>query len=726
MKNNISNEQFMEWVEQYLDDTIPPETAKQLLDVLQNDSERMEQFCSQLQMEQLLKKQATDSIAETVLKKIQERSEAKIIRPRNWNRVILRAAAGLTIVLGIGFALKYSTPVEKENEEKASSEQVNSSSPVLVERPKMNLRKLQVPTDIKKTSAPKIRRQIVVHQQTAADSSAQVEEAIQTLDQSIVAAPSPAVDPSTASSGLGFHMGEMDLFGCSGSAPATRANISMPEVVGVRGGMGAATTLGSEAYAEIEENGWKSTVDTPLSTFSIDVDTASYANVRRFLSSGQLPPADAVRIEEMINYFEYSYAAPTDSTPFSTAMAATACPWDPTHQLLRVGLQGRRPDEGEDKPSNLVFLLDVSGSMSSADKLPLLKKGFEMMIKELDRNDRVAIVAYAGASGLVLNSTPADRKDTILNALNRLSSGGSTAGGAGIELAYRVAADHYIKGGINRVILATDGDFNVGISNLNDLQKLIERKRDTGVFLSVLGFGTGNLKDSTMELLADKGNGNYSYIDSEREANKVLVQQLSANMETIAKDVKIQIEFNPAVIRSYRLIGYENRVMAAQDFADDKKDAGEIGAGHQVTALYELITTDAPAAQDGVPLKYAPATDRQYTAQDEMLTLKLRYKEPEGSTSKLLSFPLKAGEVSKSMDESFRWAAAVAAFGQYLRESPYVSRYSIDEIMELAQSAVVEDSKGYRSEFIGLIRQLKELENRSGDGSEYPQWQYRN
>ena len=586
MKNNISNEQFMEWVEQYLNDTIPPETAKQLLEILQADPERLDQFCSQLQMEQLLKKQPGDSIAETVMKQIQAKPESKVIRPRNWNRIILRAAAGLTIVLGIGFALKYSQPRVIERKEVTFGADEESAPPP-VERPKMTLKK-------EKAQKPP-----------------------STGSGTPTAKPNPSVDDSFSAGVEAYKNGDYDAASASfestlakdpynkkamnylSKTTAKKSALEQRKIEAVReSGMtriaeawspcfGDALSVESapeptaEAYASIEENGWKQTAATPLSTFSIDVDTASYANVRRFLNNGQLPPADAVRIEEMINYFEYSYASPTDETPFSTAMAATACPWNPAHKLLRVGLQGRIPDAESDQPVNLVFLLDVSGSMNSADKLPLLKKGFSMLVNSLGKNDRVAIVAYAGASGLVLDSTPASDKETILNAMNRLSAGGSTAGGAGIELAYRVAADHFIKGGINRVILATDGDFNVGTSDLNGLQKLIEKKRETGVFLSVLGFGTGNLKDSTMELLADKGNGNYSYIDSEREAEKVLVKQLKANLVTIAKDVKIQIEFNSAIVRSYRLIGYENRVMAAQDFADDKKDAGEIGAGHQ-------------------------------------------------------------------------------------------------------------------------------------------------
>ncbi len=727
MKNNVSNEQFMEWVEQYLNDTIQPEAARQLLHILQNDSDKLDQFCKQLQMEQLLRIQqqasATSPIAEAVLKRIKEKDSPKIIRPVRWNRILLRTAAVLAVVLGIGSVMKSSISQKiggavSEFEEGSQAMDQNASEPASVpvtERPKVKLRKPSVPVPINKSSAPKLRKQIVSAQPTSELVDEGINDALADMDNSTRAAPTVASTPTKSEVGF-MWLYAMDEFGANDSYDAYGRSAKIP----------APSDIRAEAYATVAENGWINTTGKPLSTFSIDVDTASYANVRRFLNNGQLPPTDAVRIEEMINYFEYNYAAPTGATPFSTAMALHSCPWNRDHKLLRVGLQGRRLNEESAKPSNLVFLLDVSGSMNSPDKLPLLKKGFTMMVNTLGAQDRVAIVVYAGSSGLVLDSTPASDKETIIRAMERLSAGGSTAGGAGIELAYRVAADHYIKGGINRVILATDGDFNVGTSNLEGLQKLIEQKRQTGVFLSVLGFGTGNLKDSKMELLADKGNGNYFYIDSEREADKVLVKQLTANMVTIAKDVKIQIEFNPAVVRSYRLIGYENRVMAAQDFADDRKDAGEIGAGHQVTALYELVLTDAPVTQDGVSLKYVQPTEKQYTGSDEMLTLKLRYKEPEGSVSKLLSFPLKAATPSESMDESFRWATSVAAFGQYLRQSEHLTHYALEEIQELAESAIGEDPYGYRREFIRLLQQAKQLEKRTPTESNYPQWQYRN
>jgi len=485
-----------------------------------------------------------------------------------------------------------------------------------------------------------------------------------------------------------------------------------------------------ESYARIEENKFLNPSENPLSTFSIDVDTASYSNMRRMLKNNQLPPADAIRIEEMINYFEYNYEGPGDEAPFSSAMALHPCPWNTAHQLLRVGLQGRKMDETNRKPSNLVFLLDVSGSMSTPDKLPLLKTGMTMLVNALSENDRVAIVVYAGSSGLVLDSTSAAEKRKIIQAMERLSAGGSTAGGAGIELAYKVCADNFIKGGVNRVILATDGDFNVGTSSHNGLQTLIEQKRSTGIFLSVLGFGTGNLQDSKMELLANKGNGNYFYIDSEREAEKVLVKQINATLETIAKDVKIQIEFNPEYIKSYRLIGYVNRKMAARDFDDDKKDAGEIGSGHQVTALYEIVPVGAPDSHEGIPLKYAKKDEKVAEPQSsEMLTLKLRYKAPDGDVSKLLTFPLAKDAVQRGVgDESFRWAAAVAAFGQLLRGSQYAGKFSINDVRDLAVGAKGEDPFGYRSEFIRLMERAAELKGNQPATNDkgYPLWQYRN
>jgi Ca-activated chloride channel family protein len=397
----------------------------------------------------------------------------------------------------------------------------------------------------------------------------------------------------------------------------------------------------SEAYDHVAENAFIAVADDPRSTFSIDVDTASYANVRRFIEDGTLPPADAVRIEEMINYFEYDYRSPAGGDPFSMTAEVGECPWNEAHKLVHVGLQGKAVDNRDVPAQNLVFLFDVSGSMNDPDKLPLLKRGFGLLVDNLRPQDKVSIVVYAGASGVVLEPTSAAHKGDILAALDRLEAGGSTNGGAGIHSAYAMAQKGFVQGGINRVILATDGDFNVGTTTEGDLVKLIEDKRTSGVFLSVLGFGTGNLKDATMEMLADKGNGNYAYIDSLAEARKVLVEEAGGTLVTIAKDVKLQVEWNPAEVASFRLVGYENRVLAHADFNDDTKDAGEIGAGHNVTAIYEIV----PAGSGKAPtkkvddLKYQGGGSLSAAADSgELMTLKVRYKEPEGGASKLLSF----------------------------------------------------------------------------------------
>jgi len=395
----------------------------------------------------------------------------------------------------------------------------------------------------------------------------------------------------------------------------------------------------TEQYDLIVETGFQSVTDHPLSTFSIDVDTAGYANVRRFLTRNQMPPKDAVRIEELINYFSYDYPEPQDETPFAVITELAACPWNKEHQLVHIGLKGRRIDTENMPASNLVFLLDVSGSMNSPDKLPLLKKGFKLLTEQLREKDRVAIAVYAGAAGLVLPSTPGNEKHTILKAIDNLQAGGSTAGAQGIKLAYRVALENFIENGNNRVILATDGDFNVGVSSDGELVRLIESKRKENIFLTVLGFGTGNLKDAKMEKLADKGNGNYAYIDNLLEAKKVLVKEMGGTLHTIAKDVKLQIEFNPAHVKAYRLIGYENRRLNKEDFNNDKKDAGELGAGHTVTALYELIPADSdevPATVD--PLKYQDSKIKPAALEsEELMTVKLRYKKPDENKSRLIT-----------------------------------------------------------------------------------------
>ena len=465
----------------------------------------------------------------------------------------------------------------------------------------------------------------------------------------------------------------------------------------------------TESYNAIEENGYKLTTTSPLSTFSVDVDAASYSNVRRFLMQGQKPEKGAVRVEEMINYFDYDYPNPTDEHPFSITTEIGDCPWS-KNKLVHIGLQGERIDKTDLPASNLVFLLDVSGSMNSPNKLPLLKKSFRMLVNELSERDRIAIVVYAGAAGVVLNSTSADNNSQILEALEKLSAGGSTAGGAGIELAYKVAQENFIDGGNNRVILATDGDFNIGMSSDASMKQLIEKKRETGIFLTCLGFGTGNLKDSKMETLADAGNGNYAYIDNVFEAKKVLVTEIGATLVTLAKDVKIQVEFNPAVVESYRLVGYENRLLNAEDFNDDKKDAGEIGAGHSVTALYEVVlkgegeTATTPSVD---PLRYQDA-DGKPTRLNELLTVKFRYKDPNGSKSKLLERHLK-NEIKRweKLSDNYKFSAAVAGFGMLLRESEYAGDMLFDKVIELAEQGIGDDKNGYRAEFIKLVDAAK-------------------
>jgi len=468
----------------------------------------------------------------------------------------------------------------------------------------------------------------------------------------------------------------------------------------------------NEGYDRIAEQNFTAVAQKPLSTFSIDVDTASYSNVRRYLQSGTLPPVDSVRIEEMINYFSYSYPQPRGNRPFSVTTEVADCPWDQDHRLVHIGLKGKDIARGAIPPRNLVFLLDVSGSMNSRDKLPLLKQAMGMVVKQLSARDRVSIVVYAGASGVVLNPTAGNHHEQIMSALNRLSAGGSTNGGQGIQLAYKLAQKSFVRGGINRVILATDGDFNVGTTSRNSLERLIESKRRSGVFLSVLGFGTGNLKDSQMEMLADKGNGNYAYIDSAREAHKVLVDELGSTLITIAKDVKIQVEFNPSMVQSYRLIGYENRALADRDFNDDRKDAGEIGAGHTVTALYEVVPRGAGGP--GVdPLRYQQEGDHTLTSaanSGEIMHLKLRYKQPAGSKSTLVTYPIVESDKTLSQSsQNFRFSAAVAGFGMLLRNSDHAGETSFHNLHGLAQSALGRDSKGYRREFLNLVKKAGHL-----------------
>jgi Ca-activated chloride channel family protein len=503
----------------------------------------------------------------------------------------------------------------------------------------------------------------------------------------------------------------------------TSAARLMPRGDGVAGGVAAGIAPASasagnevwntENYAAIEESRFLPTAGNPRSTFSIDVDAASYTNVRRFLTAGQRPPKDAVRIEEFLNYFRYDYPEPEGDERFSVTTDLAVSPWAPEHRLLRIGIKGKSLRTDAVPASNLVFLLDVSGSMQPPNKLPLVKQAFRLLAQELRPQDRVAIVVYAGAAGLVLPSTPGSDKATILAALDRLEAGGTTAGGAGLRLAYEVARQHYARDGNNRVILATDGDFNIGESSDAAMVQLIEERRDQGIFLTVLGFGTGNLKDSRMEQIADKGNGYYAYVDNLNEARRVFVREFAGTLVTIAKDVKIQVEFNPAKVTAYRLVGYENRALRTEDFADDRKDAGELGAGHTVTALYELVPAGASLAGTGNDLdslKYQHVSLRPEAAgTDEWLTVQLRYKEPTGSRSRLLTHPVRVRKPVAEPAGDFRFAVAVAGFGLVLRDSEYRGTATLDQVLELARGAEGPDADGERAEFVRLVESTRLL-----------------
>ena len=512
-----------------------------------------------------------------------------------------------------------------------------------------------------------------------------------------------------------------------GAAPAPGARrsagdrdareLEMPSVGGQRKQQDAQA---GERYARFDENRPRTSSEQPLSTFSIDVDTASYANVRRFLTSGRLPPPDAVRIEEMVNYFRYDYPQPVGDRPFSVTLEAAECPWHSGRRLVRIGLEGRDIDRRERPAGNLVFLIDVSGSMAAANKLPLVKQALAMLVEELTENDSVAIVTYAGDAGVKLPATSGDQKGKILAAIESLSTGGSTHGSAGINLAYEQAAERFIPGGVNRVILATDGDLNVGVTSDEALVDLIKQKAAGGTFLTVLGFGEGNLQDAKMEKIADNGNGIYAYIDGAREARKVLVEQLTGSTITIAKDVKIQVEFNPAQVASYRLLGYENRIMAAEDFRNDRKDAGEIGAGHSVTALYEieLVGDGGEGSAGAEPLKYQPPQPKPAAeaalvdgeTSRELLTVKLRWKQPEGDASTLDEVPLvDRGGAFEQASADLRFAGAVAAFGMVLRNSEYKGEATLPLVAKIAASALGPDRGGYRAEFLDLVRKAETL-----------------
>jgi Ca-activated chloride channel family protein len=466
-------------------------------------------------------------------------------------------------------------------------------------------------------------------------------------------------------------------------------------------------SFNTEEYDNITENKFLAATQNPLSTFSIDVDEASYSNVRRYLENGSLPPAGAVRIEEMINYFDYNYPQPAGDDPFSVNTEISDCPWNTQHKLVHIGLQGKEIPLDNLPASNMVFLVDVSGSMDEPNKLPLVQASMKMLVDQLREKDRVAIVVYAGNAGLVLPSTGGSYKTTIKAAIDNLEAGGTTAGGEGIKLAYKTARENFIKGGNNRIILATDGDFNVGVSSNDELVRIVEEERKSGVFLSVLGYGMGNYKDSKMQQLADKGNGNHSYIDNISEARKVLVSEFGSTLFTIAKDVKVQVEFNPAKVQAYRLVGYENRILAKEDFNDDTKDAGELGSGHTVTALYEVIPVGVKDdfTQSVDPLKYQANTFPVFGNTEEIMTIKLRYKKPDRDISRLITHPVMDNHIAiVATSDNFRFSAAVAEFGMLLRQSQYKQEGSYDQVISLARGARGMDNNGYRTEFIRLVQ----------------------
>lgn len=484
------------------------------------------------------------------------------------------------------------------------------------------------------------------------------------------------------------------------------AQPSMPYING--------TTGNTENYNPINENGFQTASSTPVTTFSIDVDRAAYSNVRRFLNSGQMPPVDAVRIEEMINYFDYDYPQPKGTDPFSVTTEISESPWNAGLKLVHIGLQARKIPTDNLPASNLVFLIDVSGSMSDQNKLPLLKQAFKLLVDQIRAQDKISIVVYAGAAGVVLSPTSGNNKTKIKEALDALQSGGSTAGGEGINLAYKLAQDNFMPKGNNRIILATDGDFNVGASSEGELQRLVEEKRKGGVFLSILGFGMSNYKDSHIETLADKGNGNYAYIDNIQEAQKVFIHEFGGTLFTLAKDVKLQIEFNPVHVQAYRLIGYENRAMKNEEFHDDKKDAGDMGSGHSVTAIYEIVPTGvtSPYLQKTDVLKYQK-TGALVDSQ-ELLTLKVRFKKPDSEKSVLLDFPVKnVSQPLASTSDNFRFAASVAEFGLLLRQSEYKGNAQYNEAIKRAKTAFGKDEEGYRSEFVRLVKLTQALDSRN-------------
>lgn len=468
--------------------------------------------------------------------------------------------------------------------------------------------------------------------------------------------------------------------------------------------------MSAEEYKAIQENGFKKVWDNPLSTFSIDVDVASYSNMRRFLNKGELPPADAIRTEELINYFSYNYAQPTGNDPVRITSEIGTCPWNEQHRLVRIGLKAKEIPTENLPASNLIFLIDVSGSMYGPERLDLVKSSLKLLVNNLRDKDKVATVVYSGAAGEKLASTPGSDKQKIREAIDELEAGGSTAGGEGIKLAYKIARKNFITGGNNRIILCTDGDFNVGVSSDQELEKLIEQKRKSGVFLTVLGYGMGNYKDSKMQTLAEKGNGNHAYIDNLQEANRVLVNEFGATLHTVAKDVKLQVEFNPTQVQAYRLIGYESRLLADEDFNNDTKDAGEMGAGHTVTAFYEVIPvgvkSDFTGKVDDLKYQKKQKTATSVNDSNELLTVKLRYKTPDGNASKKIEQALTDSKNNR-VSADFRFAAAVAMFGQLLRDSEFKGNANYDKVISLAKTGLENDEKGYKREFIRLAETTK-------------------
>lgn len=474
----------------------------------------------------------------------------------------------------------------------------------------------------------------------------------------------------------------------------------------------AVTAKNNEEYGKFKENRFITSSQEALSTFSLDVDAASYSNIRRIINSGQQPPKDAVRIEEMINYFSYNYTKPGSEHPVHITTEGGVCPWNEKHKLVRIGVKAREIDALNLPATNFVFLIDVSGSMFGATKLELVKSSLKLLANNLRNNDRVAIVVYAGAAGEVLPSTQGSDRQKIVDALENLQAGGSTAGGAGIQLAYRIAEKNFIKNGNNRIIMCTDGDFNVGVSNNDELESLIESKRKTGVYLTILGYGMGNYKDSKLQTLAQKGNGNHAYIDNIQEANKVLVSEFGSTMYTVAKDVKLQVEFNPAYVNAYRLIGYESRLLNKEEFNDDTKDAGELGSGHTVTALYEIIPTGVKNSYGSVDeLKYQKTKKKQSVndANGEMLNVKLRYKLPDSDTSIKMETPLTLTSFNVRPSADFQFASSVAMFGQLLRESDFKGNATYDKVTDLARNGLDEDTHGYRREFIRLVEAVNQI-----------------